>query len=164
MTPRKILLIILAIVAGFTILALSSCSNKWYAKQCVKRFPITESVHDTVTTIVGKVDTFMQLVQFDCDSAIKYSHDTVHLTHSFKVPCPPSIHRVDTFRDVRTIVRKDSAGSYLIQSELADLRQTKIEQREKIYKQSKRILHLYFLFGLIVLAFGIGLTLKFKKL
>jgi len=151
-------------LALFTLVLILSCSQKWYAKQCAKRFPITESVHDTVTTIVGKVDTFMQVVQFDCDSAIKYSHDTVHLTHSFKVPCPPSIHRVDTFRDVRTIVKKDSAGNYLTQLELSKLRAREIEQSEKISRQSRHILHLSLLLGFVVLAFGVGLSLKIKKI
>ena len=151
-------------LALFTLVLLISCSQKWYAKQCAKRFPITESVHDTITTIVGKVDTFMQLVQFDCDSAIKYSHDTTILTHTFKVRCPPSIHRVDTFRDVRTIVRKDSAGNYLTQIELSKLRAKEVEQSEKISRQSRHILHLSLLLGSIVLLFGIGLALKIKKI
>lgn len=143
---------------------MSSCSQKWYAKQCAKRFPITESVHDTFTQVVGKVDTFMQVVQFDCDSAIKYSHDTTILTHTFKVPCPPSIHRVDTFKSVKVIIQKDSAGNYITQSELSNLRQTKIENESKIEKQGHTIFRLYFILGLIIATLGIGLFLKLKKI
>ena len=171
MTPKKILIIILAIVAGFTILSISSCSNKYYAKQCQKRFPITESVHDTITTIVGKVDTFMQVVTFDCDSAIKYSHDTTILTHTFKVPCPPSTHRVDTFYHSKTITEESSAKLFLA-NKTRDSLIAQCEKKDKkiaeltvtVSKQSRHILHLSLLLGSGVLLFGIGLVLKFKKI
>ena len=105
----------------------------------------------------------MQFVTFDCDSAIKYFHDTISLTHSFKVPCPPSYSRVDTFKITTTIVKKDSASNYLSQLELSKLREKTITQAEKISKQSRHILHLSLILIGIGVIFGIGLFLKLKK-
>ena len=129
--------LLLYFLLGLFIIYMSACSDKWYAKQCSKRFPVTESIHDTVTQTIGKTDTFMQFVTFDCDSAIKYFHDTISLTHSFKVPCPPSYSRVDTFKITTTIVKKDSDSNYLSQLELSKLREKTITQAEKISKQSR---------------------------
>ena len=135
-------------VAMLIVISMASCSQRWYAKQCERRFPVTENIHESVKYSEGKTDTLMQSVTIDCDSVIKYSHDTVHSSHIVKAPCPPSLYRVDTFSNTITIVRKDSAGNFLTQSELTKLRQRTADQADKISRQAR-----------IIRKFTIGLVL-----
>lgn len=170
--------LLLYFLLGLLIICMSACSDKWYAKQCSKRFPITASTQDTIKQIVGKVDTFIQLVQFDCDSAIKYTHDTLNIHdtikgkqgHIFTIPCPPSTHQVDTFYHSKTTVEENSAKLFLVNATRDSLinqckkKDVEISNQDKeISKQARHLLHLSLILILIVVAFGVRLALKLKK-
>ena len=139
------------------LITLTSCSQKWYAKQCNKRFPVIESTKEVIKYTKGKTDSFVQTITIDCDSAIlALKVDTAtkskpYLQKIVKVPCPPSYYRVDTILDKKEVFRKDSAGNYLLQTELDHLRFKTQTQSEKITSQAKIIRKFYF--------WGIGIAL-----
>jgi len=156
------------IIILIILITLTSCSQKWYAKKCNKRFPVIENTKEIIKQIEGKTDTlYIEPMEVNCDSIVRDEIERAKVSNIqyvpklIKVPCPPSTHRVDTIQNTITITKKDSAGNFLLQSELSHLRFKTQTQSEKIIEQAKTIRKFYF-WGLSTILLIAGLIfLKF---
>lgn len=187
MTPRKIAIGIIALVGLLVMLAFSSCSNKWYAKQCAKRFPIKESKKDSTAFIPGAITPIdTPQLAINCDSILRAQKEIAaksniqYVPQLIPIPCPPSTHQVDTFYHSETTTKIDSAALYLAHCTIDSLVKQCLKKDKEIFKQSSQIeeqkntikeqakkitKYGLYLLGLLLLIFGsiaLKIYLKFK--
>lgn len=117
----RYLLLILSIVL------LSSCSTTWLAKKCACRFPVKDSVHDSISYKDGVVIQLPgETVYTNCDSIIalaakQVASGSTHVISTKQVPCPPcppSTVQHDTLLQFRDHYQVDSSKLFLMRKDL----------------------------------------------
>lgn len=122
---------------------------------CAERFPV--KIHDSIIEkyLPGRIDTFPgETIVVNCDSAIKVQ------TKYVKVPCPPSVKRIDTiYKQVNRIV--ENTAMIAVQSRRADEAERKLLLSEDHNKQLKhRLLMCYSILGVIICLIILSITRK----
>lgn len=137
----RLLWIIGALIVLFMALSVSSCYSpkkatrqvlkaqtyhpEVVAKACADLFPIKETTVTKIVTKEGKTDTVANYVLVDCDSVVK--SDGGKLRHQIRIPCPPSLTRVDTVEKDRLVIQENTARVSQLTTEKQNERDARIK-------------------------------------
>ena len=130
------------------------------AEACASLYPVKDSIVIKKEYIQGKSDTLLQFVEVNCDSVI---HDTIPGNDRIiRMPCPPSIKRVDTFIDHQYHTVENTAKVSELQLKLEVYRTDLEKLSDKVKDKNSLIRKLILITSAMGLGFLILAFIKFK--